>query len=187
MQIRQLAPADAAMLRALRIRAVTEYPSAFSASVDEETAQSVDQVAQQLADGLPTSRWFGAFDAADLLGMVNLVRFQRHKVRHKAMLGTMYVVPERQGQGVGAALLQHALTEARAVAGIQFITLAVTVGNHAARRLYMQSGFVPYGIEPSYIRVGDDDYDIEWLVLDVRQAGTPSGGPSVPPRPTGSN
>ena len=100
MLIHQLAADDAAAVRALRIRAAAEYPSAFSASVEEETTLSVEQVAQQLADGPPMNLWFGVLAASDLIGIINLVRFQRLKVRHKAMIGNMYIVPEQQGHGV---------------------------------------------------------------------------------------
>jgi hypothetical protein len=50
MEIRLIEPRDAEALRTLRIRAVKEYTSAFAASVEEETALSIDEVAKQLSE-----------------------------------------------------------------------------------------------------------------------------------------
>lgn len=169
-ELRLIEPQEAAALRQLRIRAVTEHPSAFGASSEEERALSVEQVAQQLREGPPISYWFGAFEQATLAGILNLVRFQRPKVCHKAMLGGMYVASDAQGRGVGRALLEHALSFASTQDGLELITLAVTVGNAAARKLYVGAGFRPYGVEPRYIRVDTSYFDIEWMILDLRDA-----------------
>ena len=168
METRLVEPHEAAALRLLRIRSVTEYPSAFGASVEEERALSPERVRQQLEEGPPHAYWFGAFEGGELAGILNLVRYQRPKVRHKAMLGGMYVAPERQDRGLGQALLRHAIAFAAGMEGVEMITLAVTVGNPAARKLYTGSGFVPFGVDPRYIRVGDEYFDIEWMTLDLR-------------------
>jgi ribosomal protein S18 acetylase RimI-like enzyme len=80
------------------------------------------------------------------------------------MLGAMYVAPEARGQQIGRALLDAALAHARSQSGIRQILLAVTVGNHAARHLYRAAGFVTWGIEPDYLCIGDQFYDIEWMI-----------------------
>ena len=45
--------------------------------------------------------------------------------------------------------------------------LSVTVGNEAARRLYLNAGFVPYGIEPRSLMIGSDLMDIELMALPM--------------------
>jgi hypothetical protein len=87
METRLIEARDAEALRTLRIRAVTEYPSAFGASIEEEMALLIEQVARQLSEGHPYSYWYGTFDNATLIGIVHLARFQRPKARHKTMLG----------------------------------------------------------------------------------------------------
>ena len=167
METRRIESHDAEALRTLRIRAVTEYPSAFAASVEEETALSIDEVATQLSEGHPYSFWRGVFDNATLIGILHLFRYQHPKVGHKTMLGGMYIVPEYQSRGIGRALLEDTILFAKTLEGVEMITLAVTVGNDAARKLYINAGFVPFGIEPRYICVDKTYYDIEWMILDL--------------------
>lgn len=169
MEIRLIEPRDAESLRSLRIRAAKEYPSAFAASVEEETALSIDEVTKQLRDGHAYSFWRGVFDNSVLIGVLHLFRYQRPKVNHKTMLGGMYVAPEYQKHGIGKMLLEETISFAKTLDGVEMITLAVTVGNNTARKLYINSGFIPFGIEPRYIRVDHTYHDIEWMILDLRE------------------
>jgi len=77
----------------------------------------------------------------------------------------MYVDPAVRGKGIGLALVQHVIEYARTIDGLEDLILAVTVGNDSARKLYLKSGFAPYGVEPRYIHVEDRYYDIEWMHL----------------------
>jgi GNAT superfamily N-acetyltransferase len=77
----------------------------------------------------------------------------------------MYVAPEARGQGAGHALLKAAIDQARTLNGVVEVFLAVTVGNPAARHLYLSAGFVPYAVEPRFLYVQGNYYDIEWLSL----------------------
>lgn len=174
MELATLTADHAERVRALRIRAATEYPSAFSASPADEAALSVEQVASQLAAGPPNSFTLGALDGGELVGLLTLMRYLRPKVAHKAMLGGMYVVSEAHGRGIGRALLAHTLGFARALPGLETITLAVTVGNAAARALYQRAGFIGYGVEPRYIRVGSEYYDIEWMYCQLGDRSEPA-------------
>ena len=169
METRLIEPSDAEALRTLRIRAVKEYPSAFAASLEEETALSIDEVAKQLSDGHSYSFWWGVFDNSSLIGALHVFRYQRPKVNHKAMLGGMYVVREYQKRGIGRMLLEDAISFVKTLDGVEMITLAVTVGNDTARKLYLSAGFIPFGIEPRYIRVDYTYHDIEWMILDLRK------------------
>lgn len=169
METRLIEPHDAEALRTLRIRALKEYPSAFATSVEEETAVSIDEVAKQLSDGHSFSFWRGAFDNSILIGILHVFRFQRPKINHKTMLGGMYIVPEYQKRGIGRMLLEDAISFVKTLDGVEMITLAVTVGNNSARKLYLSTGFIPFGIEPRYIRVDNTFHDIEWMILDLRK------------------
>ncbi len=59
--------------------------------------------------------------------------------------------------------------------GVEEVVLAVTVGNELAHRLYVAAGFKPYCIEPRYIKLDDQYFDIEWMVLLLDQASVPTG------------
>ena len=167
METRLIEPGEAEALRALRIRAVTEHASAFGTSVEEEAAVSMEQIADELREGPLNSYWRGVFDAATLIGILHLFQFQRPKLHHKTMLGGMYIVPDYRGRGIGRVLLEDTIAFAKTLANVELITLAVTVGNDAARKLYIRSGFIPFGIEPRYIRVDQTYYDIEWMIFDL--------------------
>jgi RimJ/RimL family protein N-acetyltransferase len=162
MEYRLLTGADAVAFQELRLRSLRDHPEAFGASYEEEAAQPQEEVARQL-DAAPHAYHVGALEEGRLLGVVSLFRFARQKTRHKAVLGGMFVLPEARGRGVGRGLLGSLLALARGLEGLEDLTLAVTEGNEAARQLYLAAGFVPYGVEPRYIRVGGTYYAIEWM------------------------
>ena len=56
----------------------------------------------------------------------------------------IYLLPDRWGQGFGAALMQEGLTRLKAQ-GFQSVSLWVLVGNGQAVRFYKQFGFKPDG------------------------------------------
>ena len=168
MNIRLLTETDAAAFQSIRLRSLQEHPEAFGASWEEEQSRSMEEVAAQLRNNPPNIYTFGAFVDDELVGIVSLHRFVRPKVRHKAMLGGTYVVPEARGNKIGGALLGATIAHARTMNGVQDISLAVTVGNNSARNLYMAAGFVPWGIQPRYINVNGQFFDIEWMMLHVR-------------------
>ena len=73
-------------------------------------------------------------------------------------LGQLYVAPSLTGGGVGAALMEWALEEARARQA-DAIQLSVWSGNHGAQRFYARYGFSK--IADIYFWVGnhrDDEY-----------------------------
>jgi ribosomal protein S18 acetylase RimI-like enzyme len=63
-------------------------------------------------------------------------------------LPAMSVKPEARGKGVGATLLDDAVTRA-GEAGATSITLDVDAKNSGARRLYEKHGFVVTGVSPT--------------------------------------
>jgi RimJ/RimL family protein N-acetyltransferase len=167
MNIRRLTAGDAHDYQLLRLRALREHPEAFGASVEEEQFLPLEQIASQLDDPTGKSAAFGTWLDDQLVAIVSLFRFPRPKTRHKAILGGMYVIPEARGRGIGKALLGQTLMYARTLEQLEDVTLAVTVGNTSARQLYLNAGFVPYGIEPRYIKLDDQYFDIEWMILHL--------------------
>jgi ribosomal protein S18 acetylase RimI-like enzyme len=167
MEVRLLTADDARAFQALRLRALREHPDAFAASVEDAQQEPLVQVARQLRDGPPLDFALGAFAADTLVGHTHLARYPGAKLGHKARIGGMYVAPEVRGQGIGAALLDAAIAQAKALGGVEALTLAVTVGNTAARGLYRAAGFMPFGVEPRFIRVDEHYYDIEWMIKSL--------------------
>jgi ribosomal protein S18 acetylase RimI-like enzyme len=166
MEIRQLVEEDAATYQALRLRALREDPEGFADTYDEAIShpltRTIDRLrAQDAAAGTFT---LGAFDET-LVGVVTVVRDGMVKLRHRANIYAMYVVPEARRKGVGQALLTEICTRARQVDGLEQLHLTVVTTNEAARRLYQAMGFVTYGIEPRALKLGDQYWDEDLMVL----------------------
>jgi ribosomal protein S18 acetylase RimI-like enzyme len=166
--IRRLAPDDVVEYRALRLRGLKEHPDAFTSGYDEEAAKPSSATEARLAPEAGGRMW-GTFVEGTLVGAIGLLREPRVKIRHKGEVFGMYVVRERAGQGVGAALLAHLLGETRCEPGLTQLTLTVTETNVAARRLYEKFGFRSFGIEPRAIRVGDTHFDKNHMILFLAQ------------------
>ena len=174
MTIRKLLPEDAAAFQELRLRALLDKPGSFTSSHAEESSLSLGEVAERLA---PTAdrAVFGAFDGGRLIGMAGLGREPMAKIAHKAYVWGMYVEPNFRGRHWGQRLLEAAIEFAAQVPGIRQVSISVYSGNDVARRLYIASGFVPYGIEPCAPLVGDTCYDEEHMVRLLERPVTIGG------------
>jgi hypothetical protein len=179
--IRPLGPADAAVFQECRLRALREAPEAFGSTYAEEAGLSAETVAGLLApaDG-PEQVVLGAFaedGGGALVGIIVCHRERRLKARHKATIGGMYVASEARGRGIGRALLERAVAEARSWPGVEKVTLTVVVRATAARSLYRAAGFRPYGLEPDSLRQDGVRDTVEYLALDLgldSRAGPPA-------------
>ncbi|TXK19207.1 ribosomal protein S18-alanine N-acetyltransferase [Homoserinibacter sp. GY 40078] len=77
---------------------------------------------------------------------------------------TIAVSAERRRQGIGAALLDALLTEAR-TRGVRDVFLEVRADNPGAESLYASRGFERIGIRPRYYQPDDVDAVIMTAVL----------------------
>ena len=165
--IRTLNPDDASQYRELRLRALREHPEAFATSYEEEQARTIYEFGQKLTPG-PKHITLGAFDEEQLVGIVTMNRpVSNPKLRHRATIAAMYVVPEARKQRLARILLNESLSIA-CHWGVSDVALAVAVGNNAARNLYTSAGFVTYGIEPRCLCVEGRFYDAEWMNLRLK-------------------
>ena len=156
MTIRRLDPPHVSEYRALMLEAFELHPDAFISSHAERAALALSAWEARLKPSAqPSDMVFGAFRDDRLAGVVGLSFETREKARHKAHLVGMYVPAQFRRHGFGRELVQAALGEARSRPGVRVVQLMVTHGNHAARGLYEQCGFVQYGLEPLAVAVGD--------------------------------
>jgi len=161
--IRRLRQSDLPAFRPVRLAALRDHPEAFGTSYKEELDGAPgSDIARLIVD--PPSATLGGFADGSLVGTTCMMVSPRIKQRHKGHLSAVYVVPEWRGTGLARALLDAAVGQARA-ANLSSLTLSVTVGNEAARRLYLRAGFRSYGVEPRGLRIGSDLLDEELMVL----------------------
>jgi ribosomal protein S18 acetylase RimI-like enzyme len=164
MEIRRLTPYDASAYRALRLRALWEFPQAFTSSSQEDEKLPLEASENRLASG--HMKFWGAFDQNELCGMVGYDRETRAKSHHKAKVVGMYVAHEQMARGIGTALMKALIDDARA-AGVELLVLTVTQGESSARRLYERSGFRSFGIEPRAIKVDGHAYAKNHMYLEL--------------------
>ena len=151
--IRRLVPADLAAYKALRDEVLAAHPESFSSDPAPERAPEsyLARFGVQRPEGGEFT--LGAWHVGTLVGAVSCERDPRTKVRHIGHVIGMMVRAETQGRGVGRALLDACIAEARVANGLVMLTLTVTAGNAPAIHLYERAGFVRYGSLPRAIRV----------------------------------
>ncbi|MGA0609213.1 GNAT family N-acetyltransferase [Caldimonas sp. KR1-144] len=155
--IRRLAAPDLAPYKALRDEALRLHPDAFTSDHETEVRRSPESYLGRLGNAEPLGGTFllGAFDGAHLVGSVGLERETRNKVRHIAWLIGLMVLPSHTNRGIGRALVDACIREARAAQGLQLITLSVTASSERVVSLYEHAGFRRYGLLPRAIRLVD--------------------------------
>lgn len=143
MEIRRLGPTDRDVLRAVRLRALADAPSAFGSTLAGEQAYSDAEWDGRLAT--PGSVTFVAVAPGGRpVGMVTSVPDPAD--RRVADLFGMWVAPEVRRRGVGDALVRRLLAWAEEV-DVEVVRLCVTGGNDDAERLYRRHGFVRTGYD----------------------------------------
>ena len=151
----RLVPADLPAYKALRDAMLAAHPTAFTSDADEERSKPPESYLSRLGADHPGGGHFtlGAWRHERLVGAIGCERDTRLKVRHAAHLIGMMVRSDLQGTGVGRALLEACIAEARRAEGLEVLTLTVSAGNAAAIRLYERAGFVRCGSLPRAICV----------------------------------
>ena len=168
--IRLVTEGDVSELYEFRLRALQESPEAFGATYAEAVLRGVESYRRRLSQPLDETFTLGAYASGTLVGMVAFFRETGEKDRHKGYVVSMYVEPGYRGKGIGRALVSAVITRARQVPGVVQLQLAVVTSNVAARHLYACLGFVAYGLEPRALRMEEDQYwDEELMVLRLDQ------------------
>ena len=96
-------------------------------------------------------------------GWCDVIEKPRETLKHSGVLG-MGVVREYRGRGIGSALLERTLADARAK-GFTRIELTVRVDNERARKLYDRFGFVVEGLCRRHMRLRGEYYDSYLMAL----------------------
>lgn len=175
MEVRRLDAHDAPDYRAVRIRALWEFPEAFTSSYQEDEKQPLEVWEARLARD--NTLFWGAFDGGNLCGLVGLERETRAKNAHKGAVVGMYVSQEYFGTGMGKLLIDALIAEARRI-GVELLVLTVTEGNTVATNFYGAVGFRSFGIEPRAIKVDDRYYGKNHMYLDLTASPSLSASPS---------
>jgi len=169
MDVRRLGVDDAASFISVRREALEADPFAFSASIDDDFALDPDFVRRSLANEAEQAV-FGYFEGDRLRGIVGLVRASKLKQRHAATVWGMYVSAATRRRGAGRALLDAAVTQARAW-GVEQVQLSVTDAAPQAKRMYESAGFTSWGHQPRTLGWQGRFVDESHMLLDLRESG----------------
>ena len=139
--VRRIRAHEGPHLRALRLRALADAPTAFGSTVAEALARPRDywdRLAQDAAVAETHAR-FVAEENARWYGMVGSLMSRDQP--ETAQLVSMWVDPTRRRSGIGTALVDAVVRWARGC-GARRIQLWVTETNHPAKSLYVRNGFI---------------------------------------------
>lgn len=106
-----------------------------------------DESEASVNDYLPRSRCYAAFEEDRIIGQYLLL----HTRPFTAEVVNIAVTPDRQRQGIGTALLQHAIRTARK-AGFRLLEIGTGDSGTGQIALYERCGFVRCGIDIDYFR-----------------------------------
>jgi GNAT superfamily N-acetyltransferase len=165
--VRQVGPADWAVVRDLRLRALVDAPAAFESTYEGEQGRSEEEWRAWL------TRPTGVTVVASLNGQpAGLAGGYVEEAGHVELI-SMWVVPSARGSGVADALVGEVVRWARVQAAKE-VRLWVTRGNDVAERLYSRHGFVRSGqvqpLPPSHSCV--DEIGMRLALSDDHQART---------------
>jgi ribosomal protein S18 acetylase RimI-like enzyme len=145
--IREANPGDAIQFRDLRLYALQDSPTAFSADYQRNSSHPPQYWEDILSMHSDESTIFIAEQENQLIGMTGVARGGSPKTRHSATIWGVYVKPEWRGLHIAEELIKSCFTwamERKIVAA----RLGVTATNTSAIRCYERCGFKITGTEP---------------------------------------
>lgn len=150
--IRRLVPADVADYRRVRLEALKGEPENYGSTFEEESvkARLVSEVPIEKQSSIHVV--FGAFDGAELVGIMAYFREERRKLQHRGKVTQVYVAPYYRGQGIAKKILQDLIDYAFSQHGLEILTLEVVDSNNAAVKVYESVGFKSYGRMEGYFK-----------------------------------
>ena len=152
-RVRRAVIGDEPVLRALRLQALTESPSAFGSTYERELARTTEGWQRWLSPGVT----FILEAGGDPCGLVAGSRDpQDSSVVH---LMAMWVHPRLRGTGAADMLVSSVKTWAAQVGATQ-VRLQVVAGNTQARRCYQRAGFRTTGRQGVMERSGDIEIEM---------------------------
>jgi len=163
--IREAQPADALQYRDLRLSALQDAPTAFSADYEVNLKQPMSHWENRLKPDEDVVMFF-AEHAGSLIGMTAIRKRESPKTRHSADVLSVYVHPEWRGLRIAEGFIEACANWAKA-REVTILKLGVMATNTSAVRLYERCGFKIYGTEPRDIFYEGKFYDLHLMYRDV--------------------
>ena len=161
-KVRRAANGDEALLRELRIAALTDSPRAFSSTLERELARTSEDWRKWFAPGVT----FILEVDGEARGLVAGMRDAKDAALVNLM--SMWVHPSIRGTGAAAALVAS-IQDWSSAAGATVVRLDVVENNLRARRCYEQAGFRATGKQGVVEKSGDVEIEMVWEVLQRKE------------------
>ncbi|WP_020183307.1 GNAT family N-acetyltransferase [Methylotenera sp. 1P/1] len=159
--IRRLVETDQGVHAELWRDALIAQDECFRISIEDESLLQIQTVFTN------ESFTLGAFIGSNLIGTVSVERDWRKKLKHKALLSRMYVHRTAAGKGVGKALVNEAISQAKSIQGLRQLYLTVLEVNERAIHLYTSAGFETFAHEPESVKINNKFIDELQMVYFV--------------------
>jgi len=155
--IREASFADVDQFRELRLFALQDAPTAFSADLDINTKHSKRFWEDRLKPDPHGIIFFAEYDN-QLIGMTGIRKGESSKTKHSAGIWGVYIRPQWRGFHIAKGLIGMCCEWAKLL-NVQIVKLSVMSTNESAVRLYERCGFTVYGTEPQALYYEDRYYD----------------------------
>lgn len=147
---------DASQFKRLRLRAIKETPTAFSAEESEEEEKPISYFEAILGESVV----FGCFSDDELIAKFCATRDRPKKLNHKAYLWGLYVDPSCRREGIAQDLFLKVMEQCK-IQGIIHFRAIVTAGNVRANTFFIRNGFDQIGTEHLSLYFDSQFYDAD--------------------------
>ena len=159
--VRDASFSDADQFRELRLFALQDAPTAFSADLDVNKRHPKRFWEDRLKPDLHGIIFFAEHDE-QLIGMTGIRKGDSSKTKHSAGIWGVYVRPEWRGLHIAEGLIDMCCEWAK-LREVEIVKLGVVSTNESAIRLYERIRFTVYGTEPQGIFYEGKYYDEHWM------------------------
>lgn len=162
--IRESTPSDLMQSRDLRLSALLDSPTAFSADYELNLKQPMSFWEGRVTPDEHGKLFFAEYQS-QLMGMAGIRQGESPKTKHGGYIWGVFVRPEWRGLHIAEAFIENCITWAKS-RQINIVKLGVMTNNTSAVRCYERCGFTIYGTEPRGILYEGKYYD-EYLMSRI--------------------
>jgi ribosomal protein S18 acetylase RimI-like enzyme len=170
--IRPLEETDINSFLSLHSEALLNSPEAFGSDYESYQSLSIlelEDVVDKISE-YPHNYVAAAFtkDDDEVVGMTGFsMRKNKSKQQHKGYIWGMYVSQRYRNHGLGQQLIEFIIRNAQEETMCEHVLLNVASSNKEAYNLYTKLGFIQYGTEIRALKLGEDRYVDEILMLKM--------------------
>ncbi len=161
--VKELTKKDWKQFRNLYLQALKNDPASFSESYAEKKQEpdSAWQAILSNASTDPRSFISGLFHkpSNSLVGVILVLGNSASKMSHVAQIGGVYVAPPHHNPELEKVFLQTVLKHMQQFSDINKMQVSVVTTNRDSLTLFNAFGFVRYGYDEKFLKVGRNYYD----------------------------